>query len=709
MEAPSPPLHIAMYPWIAMGHIIPYLHLSNKLASRGHKVSIFIPKSTLSHLHHLNLHPHLITFIPISLPPLSGLPPHAETTSHVPFSSYPLLMTSMDLTRKHLELLLLNLKPHILLFDFAFWVPDLTRRLNIKSVQFWITNPATTAYLFCPERFQLELTEADLMKPPSGFPCSSIIIHPHEARVLAASRKWEFGSGVLLGDRFSQGLSQSDAIGFKGCREIEGAYVEYLETQFNKPILLSGPLIPNPPTSSLDEKWVSWLGGFKKSSVIYCAFGSESPLQKSQVQELLLGLELTGNPFLAALKPPMGHESIESALPEGFEERVRGRGVVYGGWVQQELILGHPCVGCFVTHCGAGSLTEGLVSECGLVLLPRLGGDHIVNARVMGEKLKVGVEVERGEEDGEFSRESVCKAVRIVMDEGSEVGREVRANHAKLRWMLMSEDLEKDCIDGFCQKLQDLFLLLRGYTVKATVRDPNDPKKVEHLYKLEGAKERLKLIKADLLEEGSFDSAVEGCEGVFHTASPCFNEANDPQIELIDPALKGTLNVLKSCAKSSSVKRVVLTSSSATATCNRRPKSPEIVVDETWFSDIDFSKECKWLAFERGAETFPNLTFGWINVKDVANAHIQAFEISSANGRYLLTESVAHFSDIVKILHQLYPTLQLPQRCANDKPFLPRYQISKEKAKTLGIEFISLEVSLEETVESLKEKKFVHI
>ena len=104
------------------------------------------------------------------------------------------------------------------------------------------------------------------------------------------------------------------------------------------------------------------------------------------------------------------------------------------------------------------------------------------------------------------------------------------------------------------------FLLLRGYIVKATVRNlskfaynlvslllssylylkfklcvcvfvhVDDPEKVEHLLKLEGAKERLHLIKANLMEQGSFDSAIEGCEGVFHTASPCILDAKDPQV-----------------------------------------------------------------------------------------------------------------------------------------------------------------------------------
>lgn len=59
---------------------------------------------------------------------------------------------------------------------------------------------------------------------------------------------------------------------------------------------------------------------------------------------------------------------------------------------------------------------------------------------------------------------------------------------------------------------------------------------------------------------------------------------------------------------------------------------------------------------------FPNYAYGWVNVKDVADAHINAYEIASASGRYLLCERVLHCSELAKVLRDLYPTLQISDK-----------------------------------------------
>ncbi|XP_057790050.1 phenylacetaldehyde reductase-like isoform X2 [Salvia miltiorrhiza] len=305
-------------------------------------------------------------------------------------------------------------------------------------------------------------------------------------------------------------------------------------------------------------------------------------------------------------------------------------------------------------------------------------------------------------------------------------------------------------------------LLRRGYTVKATVRNLSDPSKVGHLRALEGAEERLHLFEANLVKEGSFDGVIDGCDGVFHTASPVILEhVNDPQVELIQPAVKGTLNVLSSCAKAQSVKRVVFTSSIATIAYKKHTQTTDVLVDETSFSDPIFAEEMKqWyvvsktlaeeaafkFAQENGIDLViinPGLVIGpllqptlnetsqcflslisegkytnatpggmfiYVDVRDVGNAHILAFEDSSANGRYCLVANVMPCAQVLDILRQLYPTVKFPMCQDEENPSaLPLLQVCNEKAKSLGINFTSVEQSVKDVTESLIEKKFFKI
>lgn len=450
-------IHIAMYPWLAMGHLTSFLHLSNKLAERNHRISFFIPSRTQQKLNHFNLRPHLITFIPITVPNIPGLPEHAETTADVPYPLHPLLMSAMDKTESDIIVLLEELKPDVVFFDFTHWLPNVARRLGVKSLHYCTISPAAFGFLtrVGVKTEGRRLTVEEIMRPPRGFPPSCIRLKKFEARGLVRENEKEYGEEVEFSDRVLTSVYDCDAIGFKTCQEIEGSYADYVGKLFKKPILLAGPVLPEPPKSSLDEKWANWLGQFKSGTVIYCAFGSECILPMTQFQELLLGFELTQMPFFVALKPPLECETIESALPGGFQERLANIGIVTSDWVPQQLILGHKAIGCFVTHCGYGSLSEALVNECQLVLLPNVG-DQIINARMMGEDLRVGVEVEKGDESGLFDRNEVCRVVKAVMDEESEIGRVVRANHAKWREFLLKDGLERDYVDSFIVKLQNL-------------------------------------------------------------------------------------------------------------------------------------------------------------------------------------------------------------------------------------------------------------
>ncbi|XP_076940835.1 phenylacetaldehyde reductase-like [Bidens hawaiensis] len=299
-------------------------------------------------------------------------------------------------------------------------------------------------------------------------------------------------------------------------------------------------------------------------------------------------------------------------------------------------------------------------------------------------------------------------------------------------------------------------LLDRGYTIHATVRSLNDPKKTEHLLALDGAKERLSLFEANLSVDGSFDAAVSGCVCLFHTASPVLFSVDDPNAQLIDPAVKGTLNVLKSAAKVQSLKKVVLTSSLASVMLS--VKIPVgVVVDETWFSDpvtceqtklwyhlsktlaedaaVKFAKEngLELVAInpgfvigpilqptlnltsegilgliKDGKDVFPDGIYRLVDVRDVATAHILAFENPEANGRYCMVGKVVRSLEILKIVDKLYPSLGHSERYKDGEGVEPvPYNISSAKAESLGVTFTPLDVSIKDTVESLKEKSLL--
>ncbi|KAL9236442.1 hypothetical protein vseg_011114 [Gypsophila vaccaria] len=452
-------LNVVMFPWFAMGHMTPFLHLANKLAERGHKTTFLLPNKAKLHLELLNLHPSFITLHPISVPHVDPLPCGTETASDIPIHFTTHLATALDLTRPEVESVVAGLEAvDVMLYDMAYWVPEVARVHGIRTVCYKVVCAASLAIAVVPA---LDLgrgravTEEDVAQPPPGYPSKDVVLHGAEAKSLLFVGL-DFGSGLTFYERVRMALESCDAIAMRTCREIEGPFCDYMGSQYNKPVFLTGPVLPEtePSKRALDGPWADWLAKHGPGEVIFCAFGSQFILEKDQFQELILGFEMTNLPFLIAVKPPTGCASIDEALPEGFKERIGDKGAVTDGWVQQPLILAHPSVGCFVNHCGFGSMWESLTSKSQIVLVPQLG-DQILNTRLMAGELKVAVEVER-KENGWVSKESLCNSIKLVMDENSELGYLVKKNHAKWRDILISQGFMSEYIDNFVKDLQKL-------------------------------------------------------------------------------------------------------------------------------------------------------------------------------------------------------------------------------------------------------------
>ncbi|KAK2973151.1 hypothetical protein RJ640_021364 [Escallonia rubra] len=394
---------------------------------------------------------------------------------------------------------------------------------------------------------------------------------------------------------------------------------------------------------------------------------------------------------------------------------------------------------------------------------------------------------------------------------------------------------------GFIASWIVKLLLERGYTVRGTVRNPDDPKNA-HLRELEGAKERLTLCRADLLDYESLREAINGCDGVFHTASPvtddpvsiflllsptlivwfdekmdqsnyfcalrdafswswvsfsrargevwarlchvitqtgiasliqdfgflslpwCRNETNRGdgimfklKEQMVEPAVIGTKNVIVAAAEAK-VRRVVFTSSIGAVYMDPH-RSPDAVVDESCWSDLEFCKNTKnWYCYgkavaeqaaweearERGvdmvainpvlvlgpllqptvnasiihvlkyltgsAKTYANSVQAYVHVRDVALAHILLFETPSASGRYLCAESVLHRGEVVEILAKFFPEYPIPTKCSDEiKPRAKPYKFSNQRLKDVGLEFTPVKQALYDTVKSLQEKNHIPV
>ncbi|XP_061340064.1 cinnamoyl-CoA reductase 2-like isoform X2 [Gastrolobium bilobum] len=259
--------------------------------------------------------------------------------------------------------------------------------------------------------------------------------------------------------------------------------------------------------------------------------------------------------------------------------------------------------------------------------------------------------------------------------------------------MAASAAAKKVCVTGaggFVASWLVKVLLSKGYIVHGTVRQPGS-QKYEHLLKLERASENLKLFKADLLSYESVHSAIVGCSAVFHVASPVPSTiVPNPEVEVIEPAVKGTANVLEACLKAK-VERVVFVSSIAAIGMNPN-FSKDKVLDESCWSDKEYCR--------KSSDSLENKHRWIVDVRDLVDALLLAYEKHEAEGRYICTSFPIKTQDLVEKLKSIYPNYNYPTNFIE----VDDYRVlSSEKLQRLGWKYRPLEETLIDSVESYRE------
>ncbi|XP_008807755.2 putative UDP-rhamnose:rhamnosyltransferase 1 [Phoenix dactylifera] len=421
-------LHIAMLPWLAFGHMIPYLHLAFALATAGHRVSFL--SSPRNNRRLPKIPPHLtplIAFVDLPLPRVDGLPEEAEATVDVPADKGPLLKIAYDFLQNPVKKFLADESPDVILHDFLpYWVPAAARDLGVLPVLLFAFNAASTGFTGPPEVLAEEgrrrrwPSPESMTSPPEWFPPgSTVAFRRREAEQFYSEVFTTNTSGIADVERFRLAVEGCTAIALRTCPEYEGEYLDVLRRIYRKPVFPVGLIPPaTSPAASADRngRWgqiFGWLDAQPPKSVVFVSFGSEYKLSESEVRELAYGLELSNVRFLWALRRPAWVTGgDEEALPKGFAARTEGRGAVCFGWAPQLEILAHPSVGGSLFHSGWGSIIETLRYGNALIVLPNIF-DQGLNARLLVEK-GIAVEVERGD-DGSYDRDGVAKALQMVM------------------------------------------------------------------------------------------------------------------------------------------------------------------------------------------------------------------------------------------------------------------------------------------------------
>ncbi|CAI9118832.1 OLC1v1020459C1 [Oldenlandia corymbosa var. corymbosa] len=443
---------VLMFPWLAHGHISPFMELSKLLFTKKNchiyfcstKINLNFVKENFGET--LSNH-HSIELVELHLPDSPALPPQYQTTKNLPPHLMSKLMIAFQMAKSSFSIILNHLSPDLLIFDsFQSWASLLAAEKNIPAVHFATSGAATASFFYHMYAHNCS----------DEYPFSSIFLMDYEARKFQALV--DSNKAVAEDYAFRSFDLSSEIVLIKTCRELEKKYLDHLSYLCGKELVCVGPLVQESNSQEEDNHTdiINFLNSKNQASVIYVSFGSEYFLSEEEREEIAHGLELSNVNFIWVIRFPVGQKlTIEEAVPKGFLERVKSRGIVVDGWAPQGKILEHENTGGFLSHCGWSSVMESLHFGVPVIAMP-IHLDQPTNARLLDE-IGVGMEVLR-DENGKMNRGNVANAIKMVVLEkdGEEIRGKTREMSQKLRLKGAEEEVEAmEKIWNLCSKYKE--------------------------------------------------------------------------------------------------------------------------------------------------------------------------------------------------------------------------------------------------------------
>lgn len=465
--------HVVLVPFPGLGHFIPFLDLARLLALHGAAVSYATTPANASRLEGTMAEAQSagldIRALVLASPTVEGLPEGRESADVVPFESFHLIFNLAQKLAEPFERWLHEQlqeqeqeqetgrsAPVCIISDvFMLWTLQTGEKYGVPRVLFNLCGAFSTTLL---DSFAASISRNNGLHKEGD----SVVLSMNLPSPLRFNKNeiptdfFEPDRSNPLQESFHQTfLTLTDGWGMliNTFEDLEPAHLRHLRSLTGKPIWAIGPALPPSFAGKTgrgkledisEEELVRWLNSQSLRSVVYVSFGSQVFLSERQTLALARGLEASGQPFVWAIKTPPKFDTITADtaaanaieannLPHGFEDRMKNKrlGLIIWGWAPQLLILSHPSVGAFMTHCGWNSTLESITLGVPLIAWPRFGDQHF-NSKLVAEHFGIGVQFCQ-HIDGVPDEERVKEVLRLVLTEDE--GKEMRRRAEKLKEM----------------------------------------------------------------------------------------------------------------------------------------------------------------------------------------------------------------------------------------------------------------------------------
>ncbi|XVF76417.1 hypothetical protein PTKIN_Ptkin13bG0264600 [Pterospermum kingtungense] len=424
--------HAIMIPYPLQGHVIPFVHLAMKLATKGftitfvntrsvhHQITKSRPKYSTTNSDDDDIFTEArksgldIRYTLVS----DGFPlAFDRSLNHDQFFEGVLHVMSAHIDELVADKIKVDPPPTCLITDtFYVWSSMISNKYNLVNISFW-TEPALVFTLYY---------HIDLLRQNGHFGSirnrDDIIDYIPGVRAikpkdlmsyLQASDTSRVEHRIIF--QAFQDVRKADFIICNTVQELEQETISALNEK--QPTYAVGPIFPTGFTKSVvatslwsESDCTQWLDTKPHGSVLYVSFGSYAHVSKSDIAEVAHGLLLTGMSFIWVLRPDIVSSGETDFLPVGFEENIKGRGMIVP-WCCQIAVISHPAVGAFLTHCGWNSILESVWCTVPLICFPLLT-DQFTNRKLVVDDWKIGLNLS---DDRKIKKDEVAEKIHRVM------------------------------------------------------------------------------------------------------------------------------------------------------------------------------------------------------------------------------------------------------------------------------------------------------